>query len=1045
MLMLALALAFAEEEAPKWDVNAPPGPSETVAIDVDEGTWMSVTVSPDGQTVVFDLLGDLYSVPIGGGEATSLTSGMAWDFQPVFSPDGTKIAFTSDRAGGDNLWIMEVASGEFTQVTTESFRLLNGPAWHPSGEYLVGRKHFTAGRSLGSGEMWLYPLSGGPGMQLTKKPNEQQDVNEPSFSPDGRYLYYSQDTTPGPRFQYNKDPNGGIYTIFRLDLESGDRLRVAGGAGGASRPTPSPDGKSLAYLRRHRAQTWLVIKDIASGAETVVWDGMSRDQQESWAIHGTYPALSWTPDSSGIVAWAEGKLWNVPLDGEPSQIAFHVEDSREIRTAVRHNVDVSPDEFTVRAIRGSRVSPDGTKVVFEALGKLWVRAIPNGEPRRLTKDENVLELDPSWSPDGREIVYATWNDETLGEIRRVKARGGKGKAIMKAPGHYRRPTLAADGTLAWERLAGGYLRDARWSNDTGVWVRQPGEEAERITGGHHPQLVNGELYVQRGWEPITLQRVDLHTRKEHQVASSEMGVNIVVSPEGDQLLFQEHYNAYLVDLPRTGASLSLSPDMKAVKATKVSKDAGNDPQFAAGHVWWTLGPELTAFHIAENEPTTYEMGLTATADKAEGLAAIKGARIITMQGDTVLESGTIVWDGDRIVAVGPADQTAVPEGAKVMDGARLTVIPGLIDVHAHGAQGEDGIVPQENWVAQAHLAFGVTTVHDPSNDTMTVFTASERQRAGTLVAPRIFSTGTILYGAHGAGYTAKINSLEDAMSHLRRLKAVGAFSVKSYNQPRREQRQQVLEAARQLEMMVVPEGGSTFMHNINQIVDGHTGIEHAIPIAPLYRDVIDLWAGTQVGYTPTLGVAYGGMMGENYWYAHTHVWEDKLLNQYVPWWAMDPVARRATILPDEEYYHVDVASAAHDLFLAGVSVQEGAHGQREGLASHWEMWMMEQGGFTPHEALRAATYQGAWYLGLDGDLGSLQEGKLADMVVLRQNPLENLRSSTDIAWVVQGGRILGDGLQELWPEETEAASFWWESGMEGVERAPSCTCEKQAH
>ena len=135
--------------------------------------------------------------------------------------------------------------------------------------------------------------------------------------------------------------------------------------------------------------------------------------------------------------------------------------------------------------------------------------------------------------------------------------------------------------------------------------------------------------------------------------------------------------------------------------------------------------------------------------------------------------------------------------------------------------------PQQNWVDLARLAFGVTTIHDPSNDTLSIFAASEMGKAGIITAPRIFSTGTILYGAAGA-FKAEVESLEDAQFHLRRMKAVGAFTVKSYNQPRRDQRQQILAAARELGMMVVPEGGATFMDNMNMIVDGHTGIEHTI-------------------------------------------------------------------------------------------------------------------------------------------------------------------------------------------------------------------------
>ena len=202
------------------------------------------------------------------------------------------------------------------QVTKESFRLVNSPAWLPDGEYIVARKHYTATRSLGAGEMWLYHRSGGEGLQMTKKPNDQKDAGEPAFSPDGRYLYYSQDTTPGPTFEYNKDPNGEIYVIQRLDRQKGETEPFINGPGGAIRPTPSPDGRFLAFVRRVRAKSVLFVQNLESGANVPLYDGLDRDLQETWAIHGVYPRMAWTPDSRSLVFWAGGKLHRIEVAGK---------------------------------------------------------------------------------------------------------------------------------------------------------------------------------------------------------------------------------------------------------------------------------------------------------------------------------------------------------------------------------------------------------------------------------------------------------------------------------------------------------------------------------------------------------------------------------------------------------------------------------------------------------------------------------------------------------------------------------------------------------
>ena len=327
----------------KWDVNQPPGARTTVGIDTTTGTWMSVDVSPDGKQIVFDLLGDLYLLPIGGGEAKPLTHSMAWEMQARFSPDGKRLAYMSDAAGGDNIWVMNVDGSNAHEVSKEKFRLLNNPVWHPNGKFIAARKHYSGTRSLGSGEIWMFHAQGGAGVQVNEKPNWQKDLGEPAFSPDGRYMYYSQDTTDGTRFEYNKDSNGQIYQIFRRDLQDEKTIPYVSGPGGAVRPTPSPDGKYLAFVRRVRNQSTLFIKDLTTGKETPAYSGLERDMQEAWAIHGVYPAFSWMPGSKEIVLWAKGKIWRVdPFARSAKEIAFHVKDTRDIMPAVRYQHEVAP-------------------------------------------------------------------------------------------------------------------------------------------------------------------------------------------------------------------------------------------------------------------------------------------------------------------------------------------------------------------------------------------------------------------------------------------------------------------------------------------------------------------------------------------------------------------------------------------------------------------------------------------------------------------------------------------------------------------------------
>jgi imidazolonepropionase-like amidohydrolase/Tol biopolymer transport system component len=1045
-----------EKDKPKWDVNRPSVEMSEVTIDTDEGTWMSVDVSPDGKEIIFDLLGDIYMIPIAGGEAKSLTDGIAWDMQPRFSPDGRWIAFTSDRAGGDNIWTMKRDGSEPKQVTKEDFRLVNSPSWAPDSEFILVRKHFTSTRSLGAGEMWLYHRSGGEGLQLTKRPNEQKDAGEPAFSPDGRYVYFSQDTTPGVVFQYDKDSNKQIYVIQRFDRESGDTEAYITGPGGSIRPTPSPNGKYIAFVRRVRGKSVLYLNHVDSGEDELLYDGMERDMQEAWAIHGVYPAMSWTPDDSAIVFWAGGKIKRIDLSTKKvTEIPFHVKSKRKIQPALRFPINVAPEKFDVKMLRWVQVSPLGNQVLFQALGHLYVRDLPNGTPRRLTSQTDHFEFYPSYSRDGVSIVYTTWDDQALGSIRIVSSNGGEGKIISENPGHYFEPVFSPDGKTIVYRAAGNgsSVTNPKWSRNEGIyWIPVSGSKPSRITkNGTAPQFgsANDRVYLFRTEEAKpseqpkrVLVSIELDGSDERTHVRSESALEFRLSPDEKWLAFLEYFHAYIVPFVRTGNTIEIGPNSKLIPVAKVTRDAGEYLHWSGDSkkLHWALGPELytrelrDAFSFLEGAPEKLPepsekgvlIGFQQASDVPSGKIALVGARIITMRADEVVENGTIVIDGNKIAMVGPSSGMQVPADAKVIDVAGKTIMPGLIDVHWHGSMGDDEITPEQNWYHYAALGFGVTTLHDPSNDNTEIFSSSELARAGAITAPRIFSTGTILYGAQNPFKTI-VNSLDDARSHLRRMKAIGAFSVKSYNQPRREQRQQIVAAARELKMLVVPEGGSLYQHNMTMIVDGHTGVEHNVPVANLYKDGQQLWTQSKVGYTPTLIVSYGGLNGENYWYQKTKVWENERLLTFVPREIVDSRSRRPLMAPEEEFNHKNSARVAAQLAKNGVLVNVGAHGQREGLGAHWEMWMLAEGGLQPLEVLRAATFTGAKYLGMDQEIGSLEKGKLADLIVLDKNPLEEIRNTESVHYTMVNGRLYNAAtMDEIAPRDKKREPFFWE-------------------
>ncbi len=1022
-------------DPPRWDVTAPIGPTTTASFETTEGTWMNLDVSPDGRRIVFDLLGDLYAMPIEGsgtGVATRLTSGPAFDMQPRFSPDGRSIAFISDRGGLFNVWVAAADGQDARQVSREQRWWVNSPAWSPDGQYIYARRHFVGERSLGAGEIWMFHASGGDGVQVTERASIQKDAGEPALAPDGRTLYYSRDVSPGPNFDYNRDPYGVIYAIYARDLVTGRERQVAGRAGGSITPRVSPDGTQLAFIRRVRLTSVLYLRDLATGAERPVFEGLDRDLQEAWAIHGLYPQYAWMPDGRSIVIWAAGKIMRVPVaasagggegDRQAVPIPFRAAVEQTLTEALRFPQTVHRPEFPVRMLTGARTSPDGASVVYSALGRIWLATPGRDAPRRLTSDA-VLEFSPSFSPDGQSIVYATWTDDARGRLRIANRDGRNGRDVVATPGHYVEPSFSPDGqSIVYRAARGDGVRGQTDGERPGIFVV--------ATAGGDPVLVR-----EAGDDPQfdhTGQRIYFRERRENRfvLASvtrggadetvhfrSENATAMVPSPDGQWLAFAERWHAYVAPFPRTGRAVDLAPRGSAFPVNRISRDAGFNLHWShdSRRVHWTLGPEWFTRAIGASFPHLEGRSGGATAPEASGVAigptvasdtptttvAFTGARVITMAGP-VLENATVVVTGNRITGVG--QRVAVPASAIRVDARGKTIIPGLIDTHAHlGGEG-DGLLAETSWPLVANLAFGVTTAHDPSNDTETVFTNSELIRSGAKLGPRLFSTGTILYGAE-TPFKAVVDSYEDALSHLRRLKAAGAFSVKSYNQQRRDTRQMIVKAARELEMTVVPEGGSLLYHDLSMIIDGHTTIEHSLPMANVYQDVVGLWARSKVGYTPTLIVGFGGLAGEYFFYDRDNVWEHQRLLSFVPRDIVDARSRRRIkAAGDEDYNHLALARHTRALAAAGVRVNMGAHGQLQGLGAHWEIWMMAQGGMTPLEALGTATINPALTLGLERDLGSIETGKLADLVILDRNPLENIRHTDSVSLVVANGRV----------------------------------------
>ena len=462
-----------------------------ITFNTTEGTWLSLDIHPSGNTLVFDMLGDLYTLPIQGGTATHITDGLALDTNPRFSPDGKSIVFTSDRSGNDNVWTMELTSKETLQITKDKKGEVQSADWSPDGNYIAVSK---GKRNL---KLYLYHKDGGKGTQLIKEPDNLKIV-EPAFSPDDKYIYYSRRTRG-----WNYNAQLPQYQIGRYDLETGKMANVTSRYGSAFATTLSSDGKWMVYGTRYEEKTGLILRNLQSGDERWLAYPVQRDEQESVAPLGVLPAMTFTPDNTEVIASYGGKIYRIPVaGGNAIEIPFNVNVELAIGPKLEFKYPITDDkELFANQIRDAKPSPDGKQLVFNALNKLYIMNLPNGKPKRLTTMD-IIETQPSWSPDGKFVVYATWSETDGGHIYKVSTSNGATPQQLTQES-------ALYGTPAWDSKSNrivftkgsaqsfrnAYLRTAFSGAEDLAWISANGGPVNFITktnGRRNPHFVQGD-------------------------------------------------------------------------------------------------------------------------------------------------------------------------------------------------------------------------------------------------------------------------------------------------------------------------------------------------------------------------------------------------------------------------------------------------------------------------------------------------------------------------------------------------------------------------
>jgi Tol biopolymer transport system component len=1025
----------------------------------------------------------VYRVPSSGGEAASLTqeSGVAVNYHPRYSPDGSLIAFISDRKGQSNLWLMNADGSDPRPVFTDMNVRASSPAWTPDGQYILVRRDWVGprGRDVsdhddlrseqgpqGRAGIWMYHRDGGDGVALVG--TEVSGATWPAVSPDGRYVYFH-------RRSGGRDALKGHYQVQAFDLRTGKRVDVTAGdaegaasgrvtSGGAFAPEISPGGRWLAFGRQipdgtisfkgHEfgPRTALWVRDLETGAERIVMDPISVAIESGSKSLRILPGYSWTNDGESIVLSQGGKLRRLNVaSGEVSTIPFSARVHRTISEMAFQPFRITDGPFDAKFLRWHTASPDGSRLAYQAVGRIWTQELPDGAPRRLTSEDFPLqEFAPAWSPDGRWIAFTTWVDGEGGHVWKVRSRGGNPQRLTSEAGEYVHPSWNADGSeLVLVRGSGATAR-GRTVTHNPWWdvVRLPagGGDPQFVTrvalpAGTGPNSVarrailhpsygpQGRIFFPEFQRDGGIQTVvvsvapDGSDRREHMILPSSD--EAVPSPDGRWIAFQEGDNVFLTAFPWMGTGsepVDINKRDGKLPIRQLSLEGGLFPRWRdAATVEFGSGNRYFAYQVDRETADTVTVALSVPRRIPEGTVALTGARIVTLAGDGVIESGTVVVDGSRITCVGACGSSGAD---RVIDASGKTIVPGFIDMHAHHYREHRGYRPLRDYEAAMYLAYGVTANLDNSMWSQNVLPTAELIEAGHMIGPRTYSTGDPLYGFGDAARQNALKSYEVAQQEISRLQSWGVVSLKQYMQPRRDQRQWVSHVAREKGLMVTSEGGD-LAFNLGMIMDGQTAWEHPLSYVPIHSDVARFFGMANAVYSPTFVVAGPGPWNIDYFFAESDVWKDPKHRRWMPWRMLAGHLRRRTLRPDTDYSFPLIAQGLADVIAQGGWGAIGSHGEHHGPNVHWEIWMAASA-LGNMGALDLASRHGAYFLGAMEDLGTIEAGKLADLVVLNANPLDDIRSTMDMLYVMKGGVLYqAETLDEIWPTATPFGPYYW--------------------